>query len=59
MSTKPAWLTPLARLVRLDLQAGSSAGPPRRILAFFAEHLQALQLAQVVADQVIRVAAVP
>jgi carboxymethylenebutenolidase len=40
MSTKPAALAPLARLVRLDYQPDSAQDSWRRIFAFFGDHLQ-------------------
>jgi carboxymethylenebutenolidase len=40
MSTKPSWLTPLVRLVRLDYKPEAAEDSWRRILAFFGEHLQ-------------------
>lgn len=40
MSTKPAALTPLTRLARLDYKPGSAEDSWRRIFAFFGEHLR-------------------
>jgi carboxymethylenebutenolidase len=40
MSTKPAWLTPLTRLARLDYQPEAAEDSWRRIFTFFGEHLQ-------------------
>jgi carboxymethylenebutenolidase len=40
MSTKPSWLTPLVRLVRLDYKPEAAEDSWRRILAFFGEHLR-------------------
>ena len=40
MSTKPSWLTPLTRLVRLDYKPEAAEDSWRRILAFFGAHLQ-------------------
>jgi carboxymethylenebutenolidase len=40
MSTKPSWLTPLARLVRLDYKPEAAEDSWHRILAFFGAHLQ-------------------
>ena len=39
MSTKPSWLTPLARLIRLDYKPEAAEDSWRRIFAFFGEHL--------------------
>jgi len=39
MSPKPAWLTPLARLARLDFKPEAAEDSWHRILAFFGEHL--------------------
>jgi dienelactone hydrolase len=40
MSTKPAALTPLVRLARLDHNPESAEDSWRRIFAFFGEHLR-------------------
>ena len=40
MSPKPAWLTPLTRLARLDYKPEAAEDSWRRIFAFFDEHLR-------------------
>jgi dienelactone hydrolase len=40
MSTKPSWLTPLARLVRLGYKPEATEESWHRILAFFGKHLR-------------------
>ena len=39
MSPKPSWLTPLARLARLDFKPEAAEDSWHRIFAFFGEHL--------------------